>query len=111
MFLLFFFFKQKTAYERRISDWSSDVCSSDLDPAPGRLGSQARDHVDDLARALVLERPLDEVEARPDDAQLGVEELLRLHQDVLPHPDLADVVEDGREIGRESCRERVWQYV
>src|SRR3546814_20835147 len=26
---MFFFFKQKTAYERRISDWSSDVCSSD----------------------------------------------------------------------------------
>src|SRR3546814_3631926 len=29
-FILFFFFKQKTAYEMRISDWSSDVCSSDL---------------------------------------------------------------------------------
>src|SRR3546814_12583980 len=29
-FFLFFFFKQKTAYEMRISDWSSDVCSSDL---------------------------------------------------------------------------------
>src|SRR3546814_20193 len=29
-FMLFFFFKQKTAYEMRISDWSSDVCSSDL---------------------------------------------------------------------------------
>src|SRR3546814_4097817 len=27
---VFFFFKQKTAYEMRISDWSSDVCSSDL---------------------------------------------------------------------------------
>src|SRR3546814_5561178 len=36
--LLFFFFKQKTAYEMRISDWSSDVCSSDLSggAAPGR---------------------------------------------------------------------------
>src|SRR3546814_2966175 len=34
MFQLFvvFFFKQKTAYEMRISDWSSDVCSSDLAP-------------------------------------------------------------------------------
>src|SRR3546814_3054013 len=32
--VLFFFFKQKTAYEMRISDWSSDVCSSDL-PPPG----------------------------------------------------------------------------
>src|SRR3546814_4507876 len=30
MFSVFFFFKQKTAYEMRISDWSSDVCSSDL---------------------------------------------------------------------------------
>src|SRR3546814_9883847 len=30
MSMFFFFFKQKTAYEMRISDWSSDVCSSDL---------------------------------------------------------------------------------
>src|SRR3546814_1692334 len=30
MKIVFFFFKQKTAYEMRISDWSSDVCSSDL---------------------------------------------------------------------------------
>src|SRR3546814_6253599 len=30
MFFILLFFKQKTAYERRISDWSSDVCSSDL---------------------------------------------------------------------------------
>src|SRR3546814_1081976 len=32
--LVFFFFKQKTAYEMRISDWSSDVCSSDLRQLP-----------------------------------------------------------------------------
>src|SRR3546814_3144597 len=32
LFSGFFFFKQKTAYEMRISDWSSDVCSSDLKP-------------------------------------------------------------------------------
>src|SRR3546814_2556047 len=32
-YVVFFFFKQKTAYEMRISDWSSDVCSSDLMPA------------------------------------------------------------------------------
>src|SRR3546814_16496056 len=38
MFVLFFFFKQKTAYEMRIRDWSSDVCSSDL----GRHGKQGR---------------------------------------------------------------------
>src|SRR3546814_4802852 len=35
--MYFFFFKQKTAYEMRISDWSSDVCSSDL----AQLGAQA----------------------------------------------------------------------
>src|SRR3546814_2817856 len=36
MLYVFFFFKQKTAYEMRISDWSSDVCSSDL-----RIGTAA----------------------------------------------------------------------
>src|SRR3546814_9688255 len=37
--VLFFFFKQKTAYELRISDWSSDVCSSDLmERHPVRFG-------------------------------------------------------------------------
>src|SRR3546814_7663959 len=57
----FFFFKQKTAYELRISDWSSDVCSSDLplgergidihrllgDPAPlvGILDEMQRAHI------------------------------------------------------------------
>src|SRR3546814_2080344 len=43
-----FFFKQKTAYEMRISDWSSDVCSSDLaDRSHGYC-------IDDNARALLL---------------------------------------------------------
>src|SRR3546814_16092072 len=37
---MFFFFKQKTAYEMRISDWSSDVCSSDLSD---RAGADARE--------------------------------------------------------------------
>src|SRR3546814_5324405 len=36
---VFFFFKQKTAYEMRISDWSSDVCSSDLFMANPALNS------------------------------------------------------------------------
>src|SRR3546814_4249967 len=40
MWLCFFFFKQKTAYELRISDWSSDVCSSDL----GDRAENDRDH-------------------------------------------------------------------
>src|SRR3546814_5863237 len=38
----FFFFKQKTAYEMRISDWSSDVCSSDLTQAASRRGAGSR---------------------------------------------------------------------
>src|SRR3546814_4688604 len=38
--LLFFFFKQKTAYEMRISDWSSDVCSSDLCWVRSRNGAR-----------------------------------------------------------------------
>src|SRR3546814_2673771 len=44
--LCFFFFKQKTAYEMRISDWSSDVCSSDLllDACPARLARHAYSH-------------------------------------------------------------------
>src|SRR3546814_4644218 len=49
MICAFFFFKQKTAYEMRISDWSSDVCSSDL-------GAQlaADDRHQDRHRALVV---------------------------------------------------------
>src|SRR3546814_20952014 len=39
---LFFFFKQKTAYEMRISDWSSDVCSSDLMVEPRRRRAHIR---------------------------------------------------------------------
>src|SRR3546814_5016020 len=42
MFFCVFFFKQKTAYEMRISDWSSDVCSSDLDVAVDRAGAAQR---------------------------------------------------------------------
>src|SRR3546814_4529552 len=43
VFLCFFFFKQKTAYEMRISDWSSDVCSSDLGGGAGAVaGCKAR---------------------------------------------------------------------
>src|SRR3546814_1469275 len=56
-YVVFFFFKQKTAYEMRISDWSSDVCSSDL---AGHLSdrnlacrhSRARDDALDLAQWL-----------------------------------------------------------
>src|SRR3546814_4407569 len=50
--LLFFFFKQKTAYEMRISDWSSDVCSSDLQHERQRLPAEpAADRRDQLGIA------------------------------------------------------------
>src|SRR3546814_6519850 len=59
----FFFFKQKTAYEMRISDWSSDVCSSDLES----LSAYARqflsvmekpdvDHIEGLSPAISIEQ-------------------------------------------------------
>src|SRR3546814_3840752 len=44
VFSFFFFFKQKTAYEMRISDWSSDVCSSDLPRASQYLVLGAKCH-------------------------------------------------------------------
>src|SRR3546814_10831838 len=56
--VLFFFFKQKTAYEMRISDWSSDVCSSDLvgaDPQPFDAGV---DRAAEIALARLLHQRL-----------------------------------------------------
>src|SRR3546814_2304562 len=66
-FCFFFFFKQKTAYEMRISDWSSDVCSSDLDFRAGAfelavaagVGCQRIEfHRDVRCDAFVLHTPL-----------------------------------------------------
>src|SRR3546814_19973964 len=52
IYCIFFFFKQKTAYEMRISDWSSDVCSSDLGWTKQTLDEtdkkKTRDHDDDI---------------------------------------------------------------
>src|SRR3546814_6277763 len=58
----FFFFKQKTAYEVRISDWSSDVCSSDLPSRPHGL----RLVVDTLLGELAIQPRVElEVDAMP----------------------------------------------
>src|SRR3546814_7230122 len=95
MFVMFVFFKQKTAYEMRISDWSSDVCSSDLhgfgrgDPMVVVLDNQG------LGR-----RGADSVD------RCGVDLRVRLR--------LGDILVGQREleeIGRASRRERVCQYV
>src|SRR3546814_5850802 len=55
--LWFFFFKQKTAYEMRISDWSSDVCSSDL------IWTSRAEH-SDLMLLLARTTPKDQVAKR-----------------------------------------------
>src|SRR3546814_17368575 len=67
---MFFFFKQKTAYEMRISDWSSDVCSSDL-PVAG-TGLQALEGRFEIGGGVGLERA---------DADVGV---ARLEQAAAP---------------------------
>src|SRR3546814_18815749 len=60
--MCFFFFKQKTAYEMRISDWSSDVCSSDLEAQRhreehgGRASEGAERHVEQDENAREAER-------------------------------------------------------
>src|SRR3546814_2337550 len=83
---LLFFFKQKTAYEMRISDWSSDVCSSDL------ADTVLVVHPDGLSQ---IESGGREVKSGPS----AIGEVKSI--------DLGDRVE----IGRASCRERVCQYV
>src|SRR3546814_16048549 len=95
-----FFFKQKTAYEMRISDWSSDVCSSDLLPDHGFIGCEP--FLNGVVGALQHIRD-------------GFLPNIRLHMgnalDVLAR------VPDGAlsfvylQIGRASCRESVCQYV
>src|SRR3546814_3908273 len=83
-FLIFvlFFFKQKTAYDMRISDWSSDVCSSDLvlvgreDDAIGDFAhpvprsSDPLDEPRDLAGGVVLQH---EVRGRSEERRVGKE--------------------------------------
>src|SRR3546814_10899932 len=58
--MMFFFFKQKTAYEMRISDWSSDVCSSDLAES------------DDIIERIVGSQRLDVLELVEDEIILGL---------------------------------------
>src|SRR3546814_11280531 len=107
--MLLFFFKQKTAYEMRISDWSSDVCSSDL---PEQRARHRRRSLRIVGRHLVLGlEQLDVVVG-------GLEEVDTLvaprrlppgrARDVLaPGPRRADELQ----LGRAPCRDRVCQSV
>src|SRR3546814_5075830 len=86
--LYLFFFKQKTAYEMRISDWSSDVCSSDL-TTTGVAVNERHEQTDSAIHRL-------------DEIGTNLDVVLVLDRDVSTPAD---------EIGRASCRERVCQYV
>src|SRR3546814_996673 len=94
VFIFFFFFKQKTAYEMRISDWSSDVCSSDLFSLDSGATPVAVDvHFED---GCVVNETVD-----------GCGRHSGIRED--PVPFTKRLV--GGKIGRASCRERVCQYV
>src|SRR3546814_10372271 len=92
----FFFFKQKTAYEMRISDWSSDVCSSDL------FGAHGHELVEtDIDGEVDMRRVLHRLRKTAGDGLAHARVLLDTVRNA--------IVEQGPEIGRASCRERVGQ--
>src|SRR3546814_10007588 len=87
-----FFFKQKTAYEMRISDWSSDVCSSDL--------AQTTNNRMEMMAAIAA---IESVKRRA---------TIELYTDSNYLRDgITKWIHGWKQIGRASCRERVCQYV
>src|SRR3546814_8924618 len=109
--LIFFFFKQKTAYEMRISDWSSDVCSSDLAAVAER--GQRRAGVEQPRRLQLLDtrEGVEGFQAEVVEEGLGGAPGDRAARRLAATlgPDQAEP--HKRKIGRESWRERVCQYV
>src|SRR3546814_8239186 len=76
---VFFFFKQKTAYDMRISDWSSDVCSSDLEAVAdynNAILTAVREAADALAQIESSRRDL----AQQQQALTGLSEVTRLNR-------------------------------
>src|SRR3546814_3622696 len=106
LFVFFVFFKQKTAYEMRISDWSSDVCSSDLLMQLNR-DSQATS-IAQRAMELTV-HPL--TEPQRDQLRALCHHLLGGVSDLRTVTFNAFVASPTNKIGRASCRERVCQYV
>src|SRR3546814_3983997 len=105
--LVFFFFKQKTAYELRISDWSSDVCSSDLRSAiTGLIGvmDDAIDQMIQTAKAIALFE-VKEFPSQMQDMSALIVECARITAEAMP------LLRSLNPIGRASWRERVCQYV
>src|SRR3546814_15917653 len=101
------FIKQKTAYEMRISDWSSDVCSADLaDPQEGQRPRRSAE----AEAALCGRCDLGLGEVSSGELLLAADPHGRLARVVLEPLDVEHAVEVV-EIGRASCRERVGPYV
>src|SRR3546814_7609435 len=106
MIVSIFFFKQKTAYEMRISDWSSDVCSSDLGVA--EIIRVVAWRVVQVAFGIGVVARDQGVET----AQIGHQRLVALAQRQRPGAEYQrQQHQHEQEIGRASCRERVCQYV
>src|SRR3546814_11224816 len=116
---IFFFFKQKTAYEMRISDWSSDVCSSDLaETGVGRIIGGLEPAVveaEALGRAILQVKlaivGLGQGFARELPREVGVECVGAIEEAAGVGGACHGSDIGAREIGRASCRERVCQYV
>src|SRR3546814_8185767 len=105
VFVYFFFFKQKTAYEMRISDWSSDGCSSDLvQERVGRLQGAIGDVQRCLQRATRLHV------GQPGEAEPAGKVAIAQGRDIVAAQVHLQRLQAG-EIGRASCRERVCKYV
>src|SRR3546814_6805922 len=104
MVFFFFFFKQKTAYEMRSSDWSSDVCSSDLLKRSSDAFSERVQQIS--AKLQLVGRQLADLEAK----ERTLEDALRRRQLLPANLPFGTPFMDP-EIGRASCRERVCQYV
>src|SRR3546814_14717078 len=90
-FYFFFFCKQKTAYEMRISDWSSDVCSSDLeitldDPRPAALQPPARLAVARQFAPLIVDNAQLDAERRAALPRDDVDALVKAHIVPVPRP-------------------------
>src|SRR3546814_2816042 len=107
-FFLFFFFKQKTAYEMRISDWSSDVCSSDLGLISYDEAIRNADSANELRLAIKLKSQRGEPERA---AAIG----LSLHE--MPSAEETEAQRreelrsEERRVGKEcvsKCRSRWW---
>src|SRR3546814_14118364 len=117
IFTLIFFFKQKTAYEMRISDWSSDVCSSDLSSAESESFSPIIKSLSSLAGGLdranlgdfghvIFEQLLDAVLQRRGRGRATRAAALQLEEDLpLVEPAI------DHEFARPTRRDKVFLYM